>query len=49
MLGCWHAAALARRDKYSDAMGQDRVLILMFADDVLARDVNVKVLDRTVD
>ena len=34
---------------YSDAMGEDRVLVLTFADDVLARDVNVEVLDRTVD
>ena len=34
---------------FSDAMGEDRVLVLTFADDVPARDVNVEILDRTVD
>jgi hypothetical protein len=34
---------------YSDAMGEDRVLVLTFADDVLADDIDVAILDRTVD
>jgi hypothetical protein len=34
---------------YSDAMGEDRVVVLTFVNRVAARDVTVEVLDRTVD
>lgn len=33
----------------SDAMGEDRVLVLSFADPVAAHDVSVEILDRTID
>jgi hypothetical protein len=34
---------------YSDAMGEDRVLVLTFDAPVAAKDVSIEVLDRTVD
>lgn len=33
----------------SDAMGEDRVLILSFERPIAAHDVNVEILDRTID
>ena len=37
------------RTAYTDAMGEDRVLVLSFDGPVSADDISVEILDRTID